>query len=80
MTSPRPWKFRGSGLRDANDRVIMLTVPGALVPVAEDDANRRVIENAAEMREALRGVIAEADRNTVPFIKARALLAKLENT
>lgn len=80
MTSPHPWKFRGSSLRDANDRVIMLTVPGALVPVAEDDANRRVIENAAELLEALRGVIAEADRDTAPFIKARELLAKLENT
>lgn len=56
--SPYPWTFRGNGLRDANDRVILLTVPAVGLTVAEDDANRRAIEAAPELLDHLLRVTA----------------------
>lgn len=79
--SPAPWTFRGNGLRDAQDRVILLTVPASGLTVAEDDANRRLIESAPELKASLQDLLWMVGPNNVneTVARARELLAKLED-
>lgn len=78
--SPAPWKFRGSYLRDANGTELFCEVPNGL-PIAQDDANRRLIESAPELRHALQELLDSAPGpETDAHRVARELLGKLEGT
>ena len=52
--SPAPWSIRGDILRDANGVLLYRLTPLDEITIAQDDANRALIEAGPEMAEALR--------------------------
>lgn len=54
--SPAPWKFRGSTLYDANGVALYREMANTLT-IAQDDANRRLIEASPALASALRNLL-----------------------
>jgi hypothetical protein len=80
--TPGPWCAEGHNVfKGARPLPLALFIAdcshsGAHRPQAETEANARLIAAAPELLAALIEVVAEADRETTPFIKARAAIAK----
>lgn len=70
---PFPWK---EGLM--NHACIYADYPGQGAAEAELLANANLIAAAPDLIEALRGVVAVADRKTIEFDRARAAIARAE--
>lgn len=86
--SPAPWSLRGDILRDANGTLLYRLTPLDEITIAQDDANRRLIEAGPEMADALRDVcdaleiMLKINRlnpgDNLTLQEARSLIAKLE--
>ena len=75
--TPGPWRVDGQWLMDADGATLgEILDPRAGPCAAESDANARLIAAAPELYEALKAVVAIADRRTVEFDAAHAALAK----
>ena len=83
--TPGPW-WQGSTLDDSvfaaggGDEVCVAVCPerSVISDGAETYANARLIAAAPDLLEALKAVVAVADRKTVEFERARAAIAKAE--
>lgn len=80
--SPAPWSIRGSTLYAANGDRIAVMQAGGSVTIAQDDANRRLIESTPELRASLEDLLWMVGPNNANeiVVQARALLAKLEGS
>lgn len=77
--TPGPWKWTGQAVTVPSGQ--RLLVNGVSLPLGnhadseEADANARLIAAAPDLLEALKGVVAVADRKTDEFDRARAAIA-----
>lgn len=84
---PGPWRLGSPqpGSTMVIDSAGVELVKGTTDPISEVEDLRfaspeveRIILAAPELLAALKGIVAIADRDTVPFVAARAIIARIE--